>query len=241
MKTHISIGSTKSFSLSEALLIYRSTGNQESFVTLHRVEHSKEEKRALPPTLGPAETLTYNFVEQLTRSLGGSFGVEIFPETILARTPQLLGWWVPAQTRQMFFEHAHGILAEVNGKRCPQPALVMRVTAQGLAVRALTRNERPGSTTQLKVAPYWNTYESGAVCLGSMRAPKETTVASITDWERSFYESAFTHPSDLVRLTAHPGSSEGLWKELAGGRRKFPAKYLVDAKQTLAQFLRGDG
>lgn len=55
MKTHISIGSTKSFSLSEALLIYRSTGNQESFVTLHRVEHSKE--TALPPTLGPAETL----------------------------------------------------------------------------------------------------------------------------------------------------------------------------------------
>ena len=44
MKTHISIGSTKSFSLSEALLIYRSTGNQESFVTLHRVEHSKEDR-----------------------------------------------------------------------------------------------------------------------------------------------------------------------------------------------------
>ena len=239
MQTQIAIGSNRSFSLHEALLIYRCNVAGEAFVTLHRVEHATAGARALPPTLGPAETLTHSFIEELVRSVGGSSGVEILPGNVLARTPQLLAWWVPEQIRQMFFDHAQGVLAEVSGKRCPQPALVMRVDPQGLAIRALSRSDRPQANTPLKFAPYWNTYQSGEVCLGSMRAPKDASVASIEVWERSFYESAFTHPSDRVRLTKHPDASEGLWRELAGKRGRFPVKYLVDAKQTLAQFLKG--
>ncbi len=89
------------------------------------------------------------------------------------------------------------------------------------------------------VAPYWKTHGFGSVCLGSMRAPKVASVSAMEKWEISFYESAFTHPNDAQRLTAHPGGSEGLWRELAGSKQAFPAKYLHDAKQSLVQFLKG--
>jgi hypothetical protein len=39
---------------------------------------------------------------------------------------------------------------------------------------------------------YLNLSDSGTVCTGSMRWPESASVAAISDWERGFYESAFT-------------------------------------------------
>jgi hypothetical protein len=72
-----------------------------------------------------------------------------------------------------------------------------------------------------------------------MRRPDGATVASIPDWERGFYESAFTH-ANVGRLTRHPGGFEGLWTALAAKRKAFPRETLIDLPQTLAQFVRGE-
>jgi len=87
------------------------------------------------------------------------------------------------------------------------------------------------------VAPYWNVYDTGSVCLGSMRAPDASTVASIPQWERSFYESEFTH-GNVGKLTRHPGGFEGLWTELAG-QEEFPTESLIDLPETVGEFLSG--
>jgi hypothetical protein len=72
-----------------------------------------------------------------------------------------------------------------------------------------------------------------------MRRPDSTSVATIQAWERSFYESAFTH-ANVGRLTRHKGGFEGLWGGLAGKRQRFPLETLIVLPQTLAQFVRGD-
>jgi hypothetical protein len=72
-----------------------------------------------------------------------------------------------------------------------------------------------------------------------MRRPDNATVAAIPDWERGFYESAFTH-ANIGRLTRHAGGFEGLWNELAGKRKPFPVGTLIRLPQTLTQFVRGD-
>ena len=208
MQTHLSIGSNRNYSLNQALLIYRGDSNRDAFVTLHEVSRQTQ----APPTLGPAETLTQGFLDSLLEAVGGAAAVEVLPENVLARTQNMIAWWVSARPRCMFFEHAQGALAKVNGKVCPQPPLVMRVDPRGLSIRALVENKRPQANTRMMVAPYWNTYASGSVCLGSMRAPKAASVSAMERWETSFYESAFTHPNDAQRLTAHPGGSEGLWE-----------------------------
>jgi hypothetical protein len=71
-----------------------------------------------------------------------------------------------------------------------------------------------------------------------MRRPDSATAASIPEWERGFYESALTH-ANVGRLTRHNGGFEGLWRELADKRKRFPVRTLIQLPQTLAQFVRG--
>jgi PRTRC genetic system protein B len=106
-------------------------------------------------------------------------------------------------------------------------------------IRALLEDQRPDGMTKLAVAPFWNLSDNGRVCTGSMRRPDNSAVATIPDWERGFYESAFTH-SNVGRLTRHEGGFEGLWSDLADKRKPFPLDTLIVLPQTLAQFVRGE-
>jgi len=138
----------------------------------------------------------------------------------------------------MFFENAEGKAQQLNGKLFPQPPLVWRVAHGDLKIRALSENKRPKAQTTLAVAPFWNLSDDGGVCLGSMRCPESTSVASIEAWEQGFYESAFTH-ANVGRLTRHEGGHDALWAELAGKRTAFPTDALIRLPQTLAQFIQG--
>ncbi len=238
MQVSVNIGQNRHFELREALLIYQSTDRNQwesgaTFVTHHPVTVNGNKKRGL----GPANPLTVDFVRSLMHSLGGYIPVEFLPDQVIARTDRTLAWWTPAQKRPMFFGDTQGDLQGVNGRVFPQPALVWLTLDGALSVRALKENRRPQPETTLAVAPYWNLYEAGDVCLGSMRAPKVSEVASIPQWEKSFYESAFTH-GNVGRLTRHPGGFEGLWKGLVG-RNKFPVDTLIELPQTVEEFLVG--
>jgi Prokaryotic E2 family D len=72
-----------------------------------------------------------------------------------------------------------------------------------------------------------------------MRRPDSASVAAVPEWERGFYESAFTH-ANVGRLTRHEGGFEGLWSGLANKRNAFPRETLISLPQTLAQFVRGE-
>jgi hypothetical protein len=71
-----------------------------------------------------------------------------------------------------------------------------------------------------------------------MRHPDAVSVKSISEWERGFYESAFTH-ANVGRMTRHAGGFEGLWSNL-DKRKMFPVETLIQLPQTLAQFVRGE-
>ena len=234
MQVQIAIGENHRFELREALLVYY--GNQATFITKHEVTAHQN----TAPTLGPAQPLTVAFVESLVRSLGGGAAAEVFPENILAKSDRMIAWWTPAQRRQMFYQNSEGKGSNLNGRIFPQPPLVWRVADGQLKIRALTENRRPEATTKLAVAPYWNLSDSGTVCTGSMRRPEIASVAAISDWERGFYESAFTH-ANVGRLTRHKGGFEGLWGSLTGNRRLFPLETLIVLPQTLAQFVGEEG
>jgi PRTRC genetic system protein B len=232
MKVDIEIGQMHRFELREALLIYRE--GRRSFITRHEVLAQKHG----PPVLGVAQALTTAFVESLAESLGGSAAAEVLSESILAKSDRMIAWWTPRRSRRMFYENAEGKMQTLNGKFFPQPPLVWKVIHGGLSLRALAENKRPNAETKLAVAPFWNLSDDGSVCLGSMRCPESTSVASIEAWEKGFYESAFTH-ANVGRLTRHEGGHDALWAELAGKRRTFPTESLIQLPQTLAQFIQG--
>jgi PRTRC genetic system protein B len=164
---------------------------------------------------------------------------EVLPEHVLARAPEMIAWWSRAQRRLMFFGDGNAETKKLNGKMYPHPALVFMIHGRELFVRAIAENGRPTANTHLKNAPYWNTDEQGRVCLGSMRVPEEVSANSLSGWESAYFASEFNHPSGAVRLTTHPSGFIGLWSSLAG-RKRFPVKFLADAKQTLCDFVKPD-
>jgi PRTRC genetic system protein B len=231
MQAYVAIGANCEFKLSEAVLVYRAGGGG-AFASLHRVKQAEDEA----PYLAPGEPLTTAFVRALAQGLGAQVKPEIFPENVLARTPDLLVWWSRPQCRVMFFGGTDQEARKINGLVFPHPALVFQVVGKDLFVRATAVTSRPGPETTLKTAPYWNTDSRGLVCAGSMRVPEFSDIASISAFETAYFQSEFTHAAGAVRLTSHPGGFVGLWKGLAG-RERFPVQYLTDAGETLQEFV----
>ncbi len=235
MQAYVTIGANFEFKLSEAVLVYRAGGGG-AYASLHRVKQAD----AGVPYLAPGEPLTSAFVRALAHGLGAQVKPEIFPENILARTPDLLVWWSRPQGRVMFFSGTDQEARKINGLVFPHPALVFKVVSKDLFVRAIATISQPTPETPLKMAPYWNTDSRGLVCAGTMRVPEFSDIASISTFETAYFQSEFTHAAGAVRLTSHPGGFVGLWKGLAG-RKTFPVRYLIEAGETLQEFVtRGD-
>jgi PRTRC genetic system protein B len=231
MKAYVDIGANREFKLSEAVLVYRS-GGDGAFASLHKVEQNRDGA----PYLAAGEPLTAAFVRTLAEGLGTRVKPEIFPDSVLARTPDLLVWWSRPQHRVMFFGGTDEQAPKLNGLIFPHPALVFKVAGREVFMRALATTSRPTSDTSLKTAPYWNTDSRGLVCPGTMRVPDGSDVSSIPRWEAAYFQSNFTHAAGAVRLTSHPGGFIGLWKSLAG-RKRFPVRYLTNAGETLEDFV----
>jgi len=236
MRVTTEIGNRHEFVLKRALLVYEDqVSRREQFVTVHDVisENSSQQ----PLGLGPGRLLTTAFLKQLCRGLERRGNAIILPENVLAYTSDLLMWWSPPRQHRMFFSDGAEDRCELHGQVCPHPALVWLVRHGRLSLRALDQSIRPTAMTSLMTAPYWNAEPSrGDVCEGDMRRPRETNISNMLEWEEGFFNSRFTHPSGMGKLTSHPGGFIGLWTELAR-TQQFPTQYLLPAAQTLQQFI----
>lgn len=230
------IGDRREFLLTKAVLIYQEQVlKQEQFATVHNVFAGGEKGAA--PRLGPGSLLTKAFLKKLCVGLERGAKPALLPENVLAYSSDLLVWWTAPRQRPMFFSEGAEDRAAINGRICPHPALVWKVRRGRLYLRALIEAVRPAAETELMVAPYWNIEVTrGDVCEGDMLRPTETDVTTILQWEEGFFNSRFTHPSGIGRLTSHPGGFIGLWTEVANCDR-FPVHNLVRANQTLSQFV----
>ncbi len=241
MNTCVNIGSTQDFRLSRALLVYGKSSYdafpyRHPFIVVHEVIHDDDGAR-----LAEGQLVTPQMLIDLTVSLGQSVPLEILPERVIVRTLDTIVWWRPAQERVMFFSDRGDDVAlkKMNCKRYPHPALLFKTSGTHLSVRALFENRRPLADTRLYTAPYWNCYDNGIVCTGTMKIPREKSVAAIDAWEQVFFQSEFTHGAGLRNHVRYPGGFLAMWKSLEG-KMSFPSRYLAETKQTLAEFVNSD-
>ncbi|HEV2398754.1 MAG TPA: PRTRC system protein B [Candidatus Sulfotelmatobacter sp.] len=220
------------------MLVYGTSSYQgfpyrHPFVTVHEVIHDGNDAR-----LSEGQLMTPQILMDVMASLGRSVPVEILPERVLVRTAETIAWWSPPGQQTMFFSDRGDdpILKEMNGKRYPQPPLLFKACGSHLWVRGLYKSGRPKAETRLCMAPYWNCYDNGAVCTGSMKIPREKSVVGIEIWEQSFFQSEFTHASGTRKPTRFPEGLLAMWHFLEG-KKEFPSKYLVKLQQTLAEFV----
>lgn len=203
------------------------------FITLHEVIHDSEGAR-----LAEGQLATPQMLIDLMVSLGKSVPTEILPERVLVRTTETIVWWTPARERIMFFSDRGGdaALQRMNAKTYPHPPLLFKASGTHLSIRALRRNQRPEANTRMCMVPYWNCYENGIVCTGTMKIPRDKSVAAIDSWERAFFQSEFTHAAGVRKHTHFSGGVLAMWESLTG-KQKFPARYLVEKKETLCEFV----
>jgi len=241
MNISVNIGSSQDFRLSRALLVYGKSSYQgypyrHPFVTLHEVMHDGDVAR-----LAEGQLMTPQMLIDLMAGLGRSVPAEILPACVLVRTAEMIVWWSPAREQTMFFSDRGGdrVLKNMNGKLYPHPPLLFKACGSHLWVRALAKDERPTAETKVCMAPYWNCYDNGVCCTGSMKIPQEKSVTAIDLWEESFFQSEFTHASGVRKHIRFHGGFLAMWQSLAG-QKAFPAKYLVKLPQTLGEFVRND-
>src|SRR5271157_4675589 len=232
MRFSTDVGSELELKLYQAVLLYRNDHGNRFMATVHGVVQTETDGT---PLLGSGQLLSTAALRELAKQLGTSCSAEFLPKNVVARTPELIAWWTPATVRPMFFRDGSELVG-ISGKLFPHPALLFVVRSAVLFVRALPNNRRPDPDTRLAAAPYWNIDSNGAVCAGTMRAPKSLTVASMPAWQQAFFQSEFTHPGGGGRLTKRRGGTTALWKSLAG-KGRFPQSTLVEL-ETLNQYLK---
>jgi PRTRC genetic system protein B len=225
MRFGIDVGSELELKLHQAVLLYRNEHGNRVMATVHGVLQTDANGA---PALGAGQLLSTAALRELTKQLGTSSQAEYLPESVIARTPELIAWWAPASVRPMFFRDGSE-LADVSGKLFPHPAMFFAVRNGVLFVRALAESKRPTADSKLAAAPYWNLDSDGRVCAGTMRVPKSVSVNSIPAWQQAFFQSEFTHPGGAGRLTKRKGGTAALWRSLAG-KSRFPRLALIETE-----------
>lgn len=144
-------------------------------------------------------------------------------------------WFTKAMQRELHFTETLGI---PKGK-AHVPPMLWTANRSSLTVFALANNRRPAEKTKLYNAPFFNVYENGNVCMGSVdiRIKKMASLEEfINNWEDYFFNSYFSHL--MNNFNPIKGNCISLWKDLITTDKPFPTEVLTQSNLTLKDILR---
>lgn len=238
----MSTGETN-IALSQAILVYSDESKSQSgsvpaalYATVHPVQNFGTEAR---PNfqIAPGRPLTREALQAMFEDMAKrhSLNTDIIPENVLSISADHMVWWMPAGERNVFFNNQE---LGKRGAKVPHPALLFAVVKHQWYVFALAKNERPAAETALQFAPYFNVYDSCAICIGSARVPRGISGYATAQWENAFFDSEFTHINGKEKKATHPRGEYALWKELLDGvYPTFPVEFLAPTKLTLTTLM----
>ena len=160
----------------------------------------------------------------------------ILPTNILHINPSEKGtvlWYTKTQQRQIYFVDSLGI---PNGK-AQVPPMLWLASKSSLTVFALASDRRPTEKTPLHYVPFFNIYEKGNVCMGTVSIDIKNSASVeefIRAWEHYFFNSYFSH-SLCENLTKT--NIVNLWKDLIGTDKPFPKEVLKKNNKTIKNLL----
>jgi PRTRC genetic system protein B len=222
----------------KAFVIYEKEGRERGFY----VESYDMDGNGLPINAHPLSvresTALANALDATERS-GRSFlkPAGLMPTNILYIDPSPNGhavWYTPAQQADLLFVDVLGI---PNGK-AHIPALVWKASKESLAVHALKANTGLDEDTPLYHAPFFNTYQNGKVCMGTVNieiSPDCLLEGFMRQWEEYFFNSYFSHL--MQEHLPVKGNIVQLWKNLVGTKKRFPERALLKTGLTIKNLI----
>lgn len=162
----------------------------------------------------------------------------ILPTNILHINPNAekdtVLWYTKSQKRQLYFVKGLDI---PNGK-AHVPSMLWLANKNSLSVFALASDRRPTENTPLYFTPFFNIYEDGKVCMGTVNVEIKNS-ASVEDfikaWEDYFFNSYFSHL--LGRNSPIKDNCVNLWNDLINTDKIFPKEVLKKNNKTLKNLL----
>ena len=161
----------------------------------------------------------------------------ILPTNILHIDPSEKGavlWYTKAQQRQLYF--VNGL--DIQSGKAQVPPMLWFANKNSLSVFALANDRRPTEKTPLHYAPFFNVYENGKVCMGTVdvNIQNSASVEEFTKkWEEYFFNSYFSHL--MNEHNPIKGNCVNLWKNLIQSQEKFPNDVLIKTNLTLKNLL----
>jgi len=161
----------------------------------------------------------------------------LLPKNIMYLNPTGEGyavWHTPARTVPLLFKKGLGI---PDGKAAI-PALLWKAGKQHLYIYALKNDAALDEDTPLYHAPFFNIYEDGQVCMGTVHTqihPDCLLEEFMELWERYFFNSYFSH---LINEHSPVKSNiVQLWQSLISKKKKFPLRTLLKSGSSIKNIL----
>lgn len=209
--------------LQQAILLYGKGSNDVEYATLHRVRVEGENH----PVIGAGKPMTRETLLAIAKSLAAASrrSQGVLPPNVLSMGVDHMVWYVPAQSRTVFFNCGEGV-GQRAGKT-PHPALVFAVCRNEWMVYAIKTRSRPTADTTLYHAPYMNVWKEGRICVGSTPTPQDTVADTMSQWVDAFFNSNFSHPNH-DKVVKYQGGCHAFWTDALDGKfDKFPNEVLV--------------
>lgn len=148
-----------------ALLFYEQRNREDIYIESYDIAPNGSPINAHPLGSREMQRLAEKFKQVGQLSTNYLFPKGMMPENVLSVSPYgSVVWYTPAQEVQLFFIERLGIpcgMAKV-------PPLVWKADRENLYLYALGRNKRPDRDTPLCHAPFFNIYNDGKICMGTV-------------------------------------------------------------------------
>lgn len=212
-----------------ALLVYGQQGNndtQQYYIEHFDIDVNGRAVNAHPLTVQESSNLLRALNVSQTKRMVYLKPMSILPQHVLYVDPTEGGaviWYTKRMSVPLYFTERLGIdsgLAFI-------PAMIWKVQRRQLYVFALQSDSRPKSETKLFKAPFFNIYNDGKVCLGTIDIEIERNICLedfMASWQEFFFNSRFSHL--LGGGNPVKGNCVQLWKRLIGSGKAFPKEVL---------------
>lgn len=221
-----------------ALVLYETKGRDPDVYVEHfDMDADGNPINAHPLTIREADSLARSLRIEQEKETAFLKPKAILPSNVLSLDPDTekgtVIWHTKGQLRDLFFVESLGI---PNGKAYVPPML-WKASKTSLSVYALKSNRRPTLKTKLQHTPFFNVYENGKVCLGTIKIEIKNSASVeefIQAWEHYFFHSYFSHMIAGIHIKANYVT---LWKGLISEGTEFPIEVLTPNQLTLKNIL----
>jgi len=223
----------------KAILFYKCDTVKENKIYIESYDINKDGRPVNAHPLSAKEMIDLSESLQSAQELQTNYlnSEGLLPSNVLHINPKATGeviWYTPAQEVNVFFAAALGIPC---GKAKVAP-MIWKAGKESLSVFSLNKNKKPKAETALYHAPFFNIYNNGNVCMGTVdvQIKQDCCLEEFMEqWQNYFWNSYFSHlMNDFNPVTVNILQ---LWKSQVKNGTDFPLNILKKTNYNLKDIL----